>query len=290
MLNLGETAGEMGTAASLALAAVSAWLPGLVSAIAVLCIGYLAAVWAARGANRLLGRAGRLEPTLVPVITATVRYTIMIVISVAALSQLGVQTTSLLAALGAAGLAIGLALQGTLQNIAAGIMILWLRPFRIGEYVDNGSIAGTVREVGLFATTIDTYDGIFRFVPNADLWNAPITNFSRNPTRMTDMAIGIGYGSNIKRARDILLELAAADKRVRRIPEPIVFVDDLGDSAVVLRYRVWIGTNDFWATQRALLEEAKRRFDAEGIEIPFPQRVVHMAAGANPEEPAAQAA
>lgn len=290
MLNLGETAGEMGTAASLALAAVSAWLPGLVSAIAVLCIGYLAAVWAARGANRLLGRAGRLEPTLVPVITATVRYTIMIVISVAALSQLGVQTTSLLAALGAAGLAIGLALQGTLQNIAAGIMILWLRPFRIGEYVDNGSIAGTVREVGLFATTIDTYDGIFRFVPNADLWNAPITNFSRNPTRMTDMAIGIGYGSNIKRARDILLELAAADKRVRRIPEPIVFVDDLGDSAVVLRYRVWIGTNDFWATQRALLEEAKRRFDAEGIEIPFPQRVVHMAADANPEEPAAQAA
>jgi small conductance mechanosensitive channel len=153
---------------------------------------------------------------------------------------------------------------------------LWLRPFKEGDYIETDSVAGTVREIGLFATQIDTYDGIYRFMPNASLWNTPLFNYTRNPSRMTDIAIGIGYGSDIEKARQVMLELARSDTRVRSDPPPDVFVDNLGDSAVVLRYRVWIGTANFWPVQRALIEEAKRRLDAAGVEIPFPQRVVHM--------------
>ncbi len=184
-----------------AIASLLAWAPNLLGALALIVAGYFIASWAQRGLEKAFKRTRRVDPTLAPVIGATIRYSIFIVVAIAALGQLGVATTSLLAALGAAGLAIGLALQGTLQNIAAGIMILWLRPFRVGEYVDNGTIAGTVREVGLFATLLDTYDGIFRFVPNSDLWSGPDLELQRNATRMTDVAIGISYDSDIERAR-----------------------------------------------------------------------------------------
>jgi small conductance mechanosensitive channel len=155
-------------------------------------------------------------------------------------------------------------------------MLLWLRPFRVGEYIDANGIAGTVKEVGLFVTLLDTYDGVYRFVPNAELWNKQILNYTRNQSRMMDVRIGIAYQSDIVRAKDILLGLAKSDSRVLAAPAPEVFVDSLGDSAVVLAYRAWIGTTDFWPTQRYLVEEAKRRFDAAGIAIPFPQRVVHV--------------
>ena len=226
--------------------------------------------------RRLLERTGRLDATVVPVIGAVVRYGLFIMVIVAALGRLGVPTTSILAALGAAGLAIGLALQGTLSNIAAGIMLLWLRPFRAGESIDAGGIAGKVREIGLFATELDTFDGIYRFVPNSELWNKPIYNYTRNPARMTNMEIGVGYGADVERTRQIMLDLANEQEFVVKDPPPTVFVDNLGDSAVTLRFRVWIRTGEFWGTQRFLLEELKRRLDAAGIEIPFPQRVVHV--------------
>jgi small conductance mechanosensitive channel len=261
--------------------------PRVLAALAILAIGYIVARLAGDWARRIVVGTSRIDSTVAPVASATLRYAILIFVVVAALGQLGVQTTSVLAILGAAGLAIGLALQGTLSNIAAGIMLLWLRPFKEGDYIETGSAAGTVREIGLFATRIDTYDGIYRFVPNASLWNTPVFNYTRNPSRMTDIAIGIGYGSDIDKARQVMLELARSDSRVRSDPAPDVFVDNLGDSAVVLRYRVWIDTANFWPVQRALIEEAKRRLDAAGIEIPFPQRVMHLVGDGAPPQPVA---
>ncbi|MHA1555145.1 MAG: mechanosensitive ion channel family protein [Alphaproteobacteria bacterium] len=258
------------------------FLPNLVSAAVIFLVGWMLGGWAGRSVRRMLERAGRLDATVIPVISSIVRYAILIIVFVAALGRLGVPTTSVLAALGAAGLAIGLALQGTLSNIAAGIMLLWLRPFRVGDYIDAEGNAGTVREIGLFATQLDTYDGVYRFVPNSQLWNKAIYNYNRNPARMTNMEIGIGYGADIERARLLMLDLANEDERVAAEPAPSVFVNSLDDSAVTLRFRVWIGTTDYWGTQRYLLEETKRRLDAAGIEIPFPQRVVHIAS----DEPA----
>jgi small conductance mechanosensitive channel len=252
------------------------FLPRIGATLLILVVGYIVARWAAAALYKVLSKNENFDPTLLPVARAILRYAILIFVLIAALAQLGVQTTSVLAVLGAAGLAIGLALQGTLSNIAAGMMLLWLRPFGVGDYIETSTAAGTVREVGLFVTHLDSYDGIYRFVPNSELWNTTLINYSRNPTRMTNMEVGISYASDIEKARQIMLDLANADERVIKDPEPVVFVDVLGDSAVVLRYRVWIGNADYWAAQRYLLEETKRRFDAAGIEIPFPQRVVHM--------------
>ncbi len=251
-------------------------LPGILTALLLQVVGWIFARWAGRWVRNVLERSGRMDATVIPVISSVVRYGILIIVVVASLNQLGVPTTSILAALGAAGLAIGLALQGTLANIAAGFMLLWLRPFRVGDYIDAEGNAGTVREIGLFATELDTFDGIYRFVPNSQIWSKAIYNYTRNPARMTDMEVGIAYGADIEKARQIMLDLANGDDRVVNYPEPIVFVSSLDDSAVTLRYRVWIKTADYWGTQRYLLEESKRQFDTAGVEIPFPQRVVHV--------------
>lgn len=268
--------GEIGAIALMAWTWATEFLPRLASALVLAIGGFAFARSLSRLIVRQVDRSHYLDSTLGPVLGAVVRYGILAIVLIAALGQLGVQTTSLLAALGAIGLAIGLALQGTLSNIAAGLMLLWLRPFRVGEYIDTGDVAGTVTEIGLFVTHLNTYDGLFRFVPNSELWNTPMVNFSRNSKRMTDIAIGIGYNSDIAEARKILVEVAESDARVLSEPKPYVFVDELADSAVVLKFRVWIGTADFLSAQRSLLEEAKRRLDEAGVEIPFPQRVVHI--------------
>jgi len=157
-------------------------------------------------------------------------------------------------------------------------MLLWLRPFRAGDSIETTSASGTVRELGLLATRIDTVDGVFRFVPNAELWNKPLSNFSRNPTRMADMTLSVSYTADIGEARRILIDLARSDERTIAVPAPEVFIERLADSAVVLRYRVWIRTADFWPAQRALIEEAKRRLDAAGFDVPYPRQIVHPAA------------
>jgi small conductance mechanosensitive channel len=200
---------------------------------------------------------------------------VLIVVLVTVLSQFGVQTASIIAALGAAGLAIGLALQGTLQNIAAGIMLLVLRPFKVGEYVEGGSVSGTIQEIGLFATEVKTVDGLFVLAPNSELWSSPVTNFSRNATRRFDLTIGIGYNDDISKAISVYRELVAADSRVLDTPEPYYFVSNLGDNAVDITARIWMRTPDWFKTTRDLTEKAKLRFDEEGISIPFPQRDVH---------------
>jgi small conductance mechanosensitive channel len=207
---------------------------------------------------------------------------------VAALGQIGVQTTSILAAFGALAIAIGLAMQGTLSNIAAGIMLVWLRPFRVGDYIEAGSSAGIVMEVGLFATELRTFDGLFMFVPNSAIWNTPLKNHTRLPTRMVDLQFGVSYSDDIAKGLRVLLELGKSDPRVDAHPEPLVFVNELADSAVVLSLRVWTATDQYWPVRRQLTERGKAALEAAGLSIPFPQRDVHLYPAAS--EPQKQAA
>ncbi len=248
-------------------------LPSLLAAAVLLVGGWWIAGRAERGVVRLLNGQSRFDPTLRGVISSLVRYAILILVVIAVLGQLGIQTTSVLAALGAAGLAIGLALQGTLSNIAAGVMLLWLRPFKVGDYIDTGTVAGTVKEVGLFACELHTWEGVFLFVPNSELWNKRIVNYSRLPTRLLDLQFGVGYGDDLAKGREVLLQLAG-DPRVHRYPTPEVFVHQLADSAVVLALRAWTSTADYWPVRRALTERGKAALEAAGLTLPPPQRQV----------------
>ncbi len=248
----------------------------LVGALVLLIGGWIVAGWARRGVLRVLDRAPRLEETLKPVIASVARYGILIFVLIAVLAQFGVQTTSIIAVLGTAGLAIGLALQGTLQNIAAGIMLLFLRPFQIGDYIDAEGLAGTIDEIGLFTTQMHTYDGIYLEVPNAQLWNHAIRNYSRLPTRRLDIVVGIGYADDIDKTQATLMDLLENDARAHADPAPQVMVEELAENSVNLNLRCWTDAGDYWGLRFDLTKATKQRLDTEGITIPFPQRDVHL--------------
>jgi small conductance mechanosensitive channel len=271
-----QLSGEVGTFLTPLVTWATEAIPRIAGALLLLIVGWVVASRANRGIRRLLARQGRIDPMLSSLIASLVRYTILIVILVAVLGQLGIQTTSILAALGAAGIAIGLALQGTLSNIAAGMMLLWLRPFKVGDYIDSGGVAGTVKELGLFASELHSWDGIYQFVPNSELWNKRIINYSRLPTRLVDLAFGVSYEDDLAKGQEVLRKLAGDDERVASDPEPQTFVDELGDSAVVLRLRVWASNGDYWTLRRALTEQGKAALEAAGLSIPFPQRDLHI--------------
>jgi len=259
---------------------VSAWaaaaLPNIFSAILILAIGWWLSGVAARAIAHVVETQPYVDPTLRGVLKRIVRWGLLVLVFVAALGQLGVATTSMLAALGAIGLALGLALQGTLSNIAAGIMILWLRPFRVGEYVVGGDAAGTVTEVGLFATHMTTFEGVSLFVPNADLWGTKIINYSRSSPRMVREAFAIAYEDDIAKARRALLKVVKQHKRVLSDPAPGVYVNELGDNAVALELRAWTPGSDWVQTRFDLIEGGKIALDGAGITIPFPQRDIHI--------------
>lgn len=259
------------------------WLKGnlahLAGALAVLVVGVILARLLSRWADRALSRSERIEPTVAKFLSNIIKYALWVVVGITVLTQFGVQTTSIIAALGGLALAVGLALQGTLSNVAAGVMILIQRPFRVGETITAGIVNGTVQSIGLFTTEILQLDGLYVMVPNNELWNKPIVNFSRMPTRRFELLIGIGYGDSIEQARNELLALAKADERVLAEPQPVAFVSALADSAVTLGLRVWCKTEDYLALSWALTEGAKTRFAEVGITIPFPQREVRTLAG-----------
>ena len=245
-------------------------------AIVILVAGFIVSAWAQRVARRNLAKVKGLDDTLEPFIARLIRYTILIVVFIAVLAQFGVQTTSIIAVLGAAGIAIGLALQGTLANIAAGVMLLFLRPFRIDDFIDAEGISGTIEEVGLFVTEMRTFDGLFVTVPNSQLWNRTIINFSRNRTRRLDIPVGVGYDDDLDKAKSVLSKLIASDERVLKDPAPIVIVKSLDDSAVTLEIRLWTGIDDFWDLKWDLTQRVKTTLDKAGVSIPFPQRDVHI--------------
>jgi small conductance mechanosensitive channel len=251
----------------------------LAGALAVLVIGVILARVLSKWADRALTGNTRIEPTVAKFLSNIIKYALWVVVAITVLTQFGVETTSIIAALGGLALAVGLALQGTLSNVAAGVMILIQRPFRVGETITAGIVNGTVQGIGLFTTEILQLDGLYVMVPNNELWNKPIVNFSRMPTRRFELLIGIGYSDNIERARSELLALAKADARVLAEPEPVAFVSALAESAVTIGLRVWCKTEDYLGLSWALTEAAKTRFAEVGISIPFPQREVRTIGG-----------
>ena len=248
----------------------------VLGALAILIVGSMVADWARRRVLRVLNRAPRVDETLKPVIASIVRYGILVLVLIAVLAQFGIQTTSIIALLATAGLALGLALQGTLQNIAAGIMLLFLRPFRVGDYIDAEGLSGTIEEIGLFTTHMRTSNGIYLEVPNAKIWNRAILNYSRVAARRLSVVVGISYGDDIDNAQAVLLELMTSDSRVNAEPAPQVLVKELSDSSVNLDLRYWAAAGDYWGLLCDLNKAVKQRRDAEGITIPFPQRDVHL--------------
>jgi small conductance mechanosensitive channel len=249
-------------------------LIGLSGAIAVTVIGFFVVRTLSRTADKALTKSERLDPTVARFLGNVIKYALWVILVVTVLTQFGVQTTTIIAALGGLALAVGLALQGTLSNVAAGVMILLQRPFRVGETISAGTVFGTVQGIGLFTTEITQIDGLYVMVPNNELWNKPIVNFSRLPTRRFELVIGISYSDNIEEARAVLLDLASGDDRVLDDPAPVVFIAALADSSVNIGLRVWCATSDFLQLSWDFTEVAKKRFDEKGITIPFPQREV----------------
>jgi small conductance mechanosensitive channel len=255
----------------------------LLTAIIVLVVGWNLANLLSRQARNLLPHTKRIDQTIAPLLSEVVRYVVIVVTIVIVLGQFGVQTASILAVLGAVGLAVALALQGTLSNIAAGVMIIWLRPFNVGEYIDGEGIAGTVVEIGLFATRMRTYDGIYVFAPNSRLWNAKITNYTREPKRMIETRVGISYDSDLAAARRVLIAVAARDQRVLPEPAPFVFVAALGASSVDIVMRSWVKSADWWQANVDFQERAKLGLDEAGVEIPYGKLDVQIRQQAAPE-------
>lgn len=260
----------------LAWAWTAAYLPRLVAAILILIAGSLVARWLSRTASGLAGRSTHIDPIVRPILAAMIRYSILILVFIAALSQIGIQTASLFAVLGAAGLAIGLALQGTLSNIAAGLMLLWLRPFRIGDFIEVNNISGTVREIGLFVCYLETFDGIFLFAPNSTIWNNALKNHTRNAGRLISVDITVPAKADIDRVRDLLLAMAKRDDAILKTPEPRVFVDSLTGAGLQLNLRIWATHEKVGELQRMIVERAKREIEAAGIETLQPQQVVRV--------------
>jgi small conductance mechanosensitive channel len=251
----------------------------IIGAVVLLIIGWTIAGWVRRGVRHSLDRVPRMDETLKPFLAKLVWYAIMVFVLVAVLNQFGVQTTSFIAVLGATGLAIGLALQGTLANVASGVMLLFLRPFNVGDYVDAGGIAGTIVEISLFNTEIKTSAGLSLIVPNSKIWNSPITNFSRNPTRRLNITVGIGYDDDIDDAMALLMGLMTGDDRVLDEPGPVVVVKELSDSAVIMNLRAWTQSGDYGATLSDMNKAIKNELQAAGFSIPFPQRDIHIVSG-----------
>ncbi|MBT5899313.1 MAG: mechanosensitive ion channel [Rhodospirillaceae bacterium] len=248
----------------------------ILGAIVILAVGWWIAGKLERTADAALARVPHMDATLRPFVCALLRYAVIAVTLVAVLSQFGVETTSIIAVLGAAGLAIGLALQGTLQNIAAGVMLLLLRPFKVGDYIDAGSIDGTVEKIGLFITNLKTVGGLHVSAPNSQLWNTAITNYSRNTTRRIDITVGIGYDDDMDQALARLLALMADDARTLDDPGPQTKVVALGASSVDLSMRCWCNSGDYWELFCDLNKATKETLDQAGISIPYPQQDVHI--------------
>jgi len=238
----------------------------ILGAFILLICGWVLAGFVSRWAFAGISRVHGIDETLARFFTNVLYYGLLILVFITVLGQFGVQTASIIAALGAAGLAIGLALQGTLQNIAAGIMLLILRPFRVGEYIETGAVTGTVKEIGLFATELRTADGLYRLAPNSTLWNTPITNFSREPSRKHQINLGVSAKSNVDDVLSTLLEIAKSNPDVEKQPAPIAYVNSLGGTiSVTLEY--WPRTKGWSATTREMLRKTKASLDAKGVEI-----------------------
>ena len=247
----------------------------VLGATLILIIGFYFAGKLSKISRKNLSRIKKIDPLIVPIIGNIIRYGIIIITIIAVLGQFGVQTTSIIAVLGAAGLAIGLALQGTLSNVAAGVMLLLLRPFNTGDWVETGDVSGSIKEVGLFTTIIDTFDNVYVSIPNSSIWNSTIINHSHYETRRIDVDIGIHYDTDLDLASKTLLKLADDERVLNKPKEPQFLVMKFDVSAIVVRLRLYSHTKDWYALYTDLMRKLKPALDEAGIEIPYPHRVIN---------------
>ena len=254
---------------------VTIWGLRMIGALAVLIIGWMVAKWVRSSMRRSLGRMA-VDKTLVPFLSSFVYYLILTFVLIAVLRLFGLQTTSLIAVVGAAGLAVGLAVQGTLSNFAAGVMLLLFRPFKVGDFVGAGGTSGTVVEIAIFATTLHSPDNVRIVVPNASIYGQTVKNFSANDTRRNDMVIGISYDDNIGRAIETVQRILSSDDRVLKDPDPVIAVSELADSSVNLVVRPWCKKEDYWDLRFDLTRRFKEELEAAGCSIPYPQTDVHV--------------
>jgi small conductance mechanosensitive channel len=254
---------------------VAAWAPKVAGALGVLIFGWIFANWARNLTRKALTRAG-VDVILVPFVAGLVRFGLIALVAIAAVTTLGVSTASFVAVLGAAGLAIALAFQGTFSNFAAGVMLLTFRPFKVGDVVDVGGSLGVVKEVGIFNCVLATPDNVEIRVPNSGVFGQTIKNFSANETRRIDLVMGVAYDDDLGVAVRTCMDVITADPRVLAEPEPVVAVHELADSSVNLVVRPWVSTADYWNARWDLTRALKENLEAAGCAIPFPQRDVHM--------------
>lgn len=245
-----------------------------VKALIVLIVGWTVAGVVARTVRKRVNASEEIDNTLGNFAASIVRWIILLVVLIAVLSMFGIEATSLVAMMGAATLAIGLALQGTLSDLAAGFMLILFRPYKLGQYVDIGGTAGTVKDLNLFITELVTPDNVQIIVPNGQAWGSVITNYSAHDTRRVDLVFGIDYGDDADKAIDIILACGAADGRLLNDPEPWARVTNLGDSSVDITARLWCNAADYWEVKFALTNAVKLAFDAQGISIPYPHTVM----------------
>ncbi len=251
------------------------FIPDLIVAIIILVLG----LWVIRIINRIVHRYFKrkdFDLALESFLQSFISIALKIVLFVLVITQLGVKSSSLVAIVGAAGLAIGLALQGSLANFAGGVLILIFKPFRVGDFIEAQGQAGTVKEITIFTTKLNTFGNQVAILPNGKLSNDNIVNYSTESTRRDKITIGIGYGSNLRQAKDILLRICDETETILQVPIPEVYVEELADSSVNLQLRFWTTNENFWTAHFKVIEEAKIQFDKAGIEIPFPQRDIHI--------------
>jgi small conductance mechanosensitive channel len=248
----------------------------VVGAIVILLLGWWLAGWAKKKVIKKGQESKGVDNTLVPIFGQTTKILILVVTVLAVLGQFGVETTSIIAVLGASALAVGLALQGTLSNVASGVMLLILRPFKVGDAVEIGGTSGVVDQIGLFTTELHTFDNIGVSMPNSNVWGSEIKNMSRFEKRRVDMVFGIGYGDDMDKAMEIIKKVLDEDERVLKEPEPMIAVSNLGDSSVDFNVRPWTENSNVWPLRFAITKRIKEEFDKNGISIPFPQRDVHV--------------
>jgi small conductance mechanosensitive channel len=251
------------------------WSINIGLAIIIFIIGYIVSGSLVSIVRKVLSNA-KVDSILVNFVCSIIGWILILIISIMALNRLGVNTTSLIALIGAAGLAISLSLQDSLKNFAAGVMLITFRPFKEGDYVEAGGTSGSVQNIERFSTTFNTPDNRHVVVPNGTIYSGVITNYSAKDTRRIDLTFGIGYDDDIKKAKDIIEKIISSDSRILNIPEPLVAVGELADSSVNFVVRPWVNTGDYWPVLFDVTEKIKLEFDANGISIPYPQMDVHM--------------
>ncbi|MEM8935469.1 MAG: mechanosensitive ion channel domain-containing protein [Pseudomonadota bacterium] len=252
-----------------------AFLPNVVGAVLVLLIGLWFAGAMKRLTIRAMNRSGKVDETLSGFVGSIVNYGLIALVVITALGLFGVPTTSFAALIGATGLAIGLALQGTLGHVASGVMMLGFRPFDVGDYVEAAGQSGTVKKIGLFTTEVASVDNKKIIIPNGKIFEDVITNYAGYPERRLDLVFGVSYGDDLNRAKDLILSEIGKESRIRQDPAPTIEVDNLGDSSVDIICRVWLAGSDYFPVKWTLLKAVKERFDAEGVSIPFPTRTIY---------------